>query len=88
MTRVFDEIWNRIISCAGESFYTKTGIKFKYYLNNDKSIITDRTNYKLYKNDFEKAFKLMPIDNPGKINNIVRGPAYIWAILNDKRISM
>jgi hypothetical protein len=29
---------------------------------------------------------MMPIDGPGAIRDLVRGSAYIWAILNDKRI--
>ncbi len=28
----------------------------------------------------------MPVEGPGRINDLVRGPAYIWAILNDNRI--
>ncbi|ADL08862.1 hypothetical protein Toce_2149 [Thermosediminibacter oceani DSM 16646] len=52
------------------------------------AVITDRTNYKLQKSDFSKAFKMMPTDGPGQISNIVRGSAYIWAMLNDQRINM
>lgn len=33
MAETFDEIWNRIVAHAGESFYTKTGKEFKYYVN-------------------------------------------------------
>jgi len=83
----FDKIWAKIISHAGESFYTKTGIEFKYYIKDDY-VITNRTSYKLHKSDFKKAFQMMPIDGPGEIGNIVRGPSYIWGILNDKRINI
>lgn len=81
----FEEIWNWIISNEGETFKTKSGMEFTYKMNND-GLKTSRTDYKLSKTDFKKAYDMLPIDGPGKINNIVRGPAYIWAILNDKRI--
>lgn len=82
---MFNEVWNRIIQNEGATFKTKTGIEFKYEICKD-GLITSRTTYKLSKSDFKKAFDILPLDGPGKINDIVRGPAYIWAILNDKRI--
>lgn len=82
---LFIEVWNRIIENEGNTFKTKTGIEFNYQICKD-GLITSRTTYRLSKSDFKKAFDIMPIDAPGKINSIVRGPAYIWAILNDERI--
>ena len=38
------------------------------------------------KSNIKKAYYKMPIKGPGEINNLVRGPAYIWVILNDSRI--
>jgi len=43
-------------------------------------------SYKLPKSSFKKSVYMMPLDGPGKIKDIVRGPSYIWSILNDKRI--
>ncbi len=37
--------------------------------------------------DFYKAYDLIPINGPGAINNLVRGPANVWVVLHDSRIS-
>jgi hypothetical protein len=36
---------------------------------------------------FRKAYEMVPIKGHGGINEIVRGPAYVWAVLHDARIS-
>lgn len=82
---IFDEVWKRIISNEGVTFITKTGKEFSYTIKGE-GLKTTRTDYRLSKTDFEKAYKMMPIDGPGIISDLVRGSAYIWAILNDKRI--
>lgn len=82
---MFNDIWDRIIKNEGNNFNTKTGIEFNYKICKD-GVITSMTSYRLTKSDFEKAFDMMPLDGPGKISDIVRGSAYIWAILIDKRI--
>lgn len=81
----FDEVWNRIVNNAGEVFKTKTGLDFTYCINGEL-LLPSATNYKISKNDFKKAYAMLPIDGPGQIRDIVRGPSYVWAILNDKRI--
>lgn len=83
----FDEVWNRILKNEGETFYTKKGLEFKYEIDGD-IFLPSRTNYQISKNDFMKAYQLVPIDGPGVINDIVRGPSYIWAVLHDKKISI
>jgi hypothetical protein len=35
---------------------------------------------------FRLAFDRMPLSGPGEINRLVRGPAYIFAILTDRRV--
>lgn len=82
----FEEIWNRIVALAGQTFYTKTGLEFTYEINGD-IFYPSRTDYKISKADFEIAYALVPIDGPGVINNLVRGPASVWAVLHDRRIS-
>ena len=62
-----------------------TGKEFIYSVINN-AIVTNKTNYILSKNDIKKVFNIMPVEGPGRINDLVRGPAYIWAILNDNRI--
>jgi len=70
----------------GMNIYTIKGLRFKYTIEND-CFYPNRTNYRISKSDFKKAYDLVPIDGPGKINSLVRGPAYVWAVLYDKRIS-
>jgi len=82
----FDEVWGRIINKQGQLFYTVTGLEFKFIVEGEY-IITTRTTFRLHKKEFEKAFKYVPISGPSYISKFVRGPAYVWAILHDKRIS-
>jgi len=82
----FEEIWRRILRHEGETFYTKTRLPFTYRIEGNV-LIPDRTGYPLHRSNFEKAYALVPMDGPGEINQIVRGPAYVWAILHDPRIS-
>jgi hypothetical protein len=81
----FDDVWNRIVEHAGEGFSTITGCEFVYTINGDV-FRTNRTDYNIPKNDFLKAFNVWPVNGPGEINQLVRGPAYIWGVLNDERI--
>lgn len=81
----FDLVWERIVKFQGEEFRTKTGKKFTYSIK-AKGLTPSRTDYYLAKINFQKAYRLLPLDGPGKISSIVRGPSYVWAILNDNRI--
>jgi hypothetical protein len=82
----FENIWELVKQFQGQPFQTKKGIKFTYRVENNY-VITNRTNYKIPKNDFKKAYDRVPIVGPGEINTEVRGPSYVWAILYDPRIS-
>jgi len=83
----FEEIWSRIVGYAGEVFRTITGLKFTYEIDGE-GFYPSRTKYRISKTDFRKAYEITPIEGPGAINEIVRGPAYIWAVLHDQRISL
>jgi hypothetical protein len=82
----FDEVWVRILKRAGETFLTKTGIRFTYGVEGDR-LLLNRTSYSLSKRDFMKAYPLVPVKGPSEIASMVRGPSYVWAILHDARIS-
>lgn len=83
----FDEVWSRIIKHAEDTFHTKTGLEFTYTTDKD-GFYPSRTQYRISKHDFQKAYVLVPFKGPGVINNLIRGPAYVWAVLHDKRISL
>jgi hypothetical protein len=80
-----DELWTRIKTYAGDEFKTKTGMPFTYEISGDV-FHSSRTDYNISKAEFQKAFAIVPFDGPGVINRSVRGPAYVWAVLHDKRI--
>jgi len=80
-----DELWRRLTSLEGSEFTTKRGLPFTFTIT-DSSLVTSRTDYPLTRGEFEKALEMWPLDGPGEMNELVRGPAYIWAILNDRRV--
>jgi hypothetical protein len=80
-----DEVWSRIGKVAGESFATKTGEPFTFQITGDV-FHPSRTKHNISKPEFGKALALVPFNGPGVINRTVRGPAYVWAVLHDKRI--
>jgi hypothetical protein len=80
-----DEVWSRIRKVAGEAFETKTGQRFTFEITGD-IFHSSRTKYNIAKTEFGKALALVPFNGPGVINRTVRGPAYVWAVLHDKRI--
>ena len=81
----FEELWQRIVHCAGEEFRTITGVSFAYEII-DNYVVPKHTGYKLAKSQFEKAAALPELTGPGQINQLVRGPSYVFAILTDQRI--
>jgi hypothetical protein len=82
----FAEIWSRITAHTGQTFHTKTGLEFTYTIDG-KTFHPSRTHYNISITNFRKAYELVPLEGPGKINDLVRGPSYVWAVLHDPRIS-
>jgi hypothetical protein len=80
-----DQVWSRIRSLEGQEFQTKTGKPFTYSVSGD-SLTPSRTDYNIGKTEFAKALSKLPLHGPGAINSVVRGPAYVWAILHDPRV--
>ena len=84
-TPSIDEVWHRLKSLQGQDFQTKTGKPFTYELSGNV-FHPSRTIYNVSKDDFRKALILVPFDGPGVIRDAVRGPAYVWAVLHDRRV--
>ena len=80
-----ETLWGRIKALAGQEFETKTGKPFSYEISGN-IFLPSRTKYNITKTDFAKTLELIPLDGPGEISNLVRGSAYIWAVLHDRRI--
>lgn len=90
----FEEIWLRIVEHANETFHTITNLPFTYKVV-DNNVLPYRNvkfvGRKLPRNSFQLVNDSGPYPGPGAINKAtqcasVQGPAFVWAILNDKRI--
>jgi len=82
----FEDVWNRITKHQGEIFHTIRGLKLKYEVKGDK-IYHNRTKPPILKSDFKRIYQKFPIEKPSEIQGLVRGSAYVYAILSDERIS-
>ena len=80
-----DDVWRRLKALEGREFETKTGKPFTFDISGDV-FHPSRTQYNVAKADFLKALDLVPFDGPGVINRLIRGPAYVWAVLHDRRV--
>lgn len=84
MTTV-DTVWNRVKALEGQQFETKTGKPFTFEASG-AVFRPSRTKYNISKADFAKVLELVPVEGPGEISNLVRGSAYVWAVLHDRRV--
>jgi hypothetical protein len=80
----FEEVWQRILSHAGEEFTQIRGGKFTYEVGSG-SIKPDRTNQNIPKSQFQEAISFVPLENTVPVQHL-RGPSYIFAIMMDERI--
>lgn len=74
-------VWYRIKKLEGQELNTKTGLPFTFEVSGDV-LRPSRTDYNISKSEFGKALDLVPFNGPGLVNDLVRGPAYVWAILH------
>ena len=84
----FDDVWDRIRRCAGQTFSTATGLPFTYRVPGEYVRVERQgreINRSLSRTNFEKATAQMPASRPSDIKGR-QGSAYKWAILMDKRI--
>lgn len=78
-------VWRKIAALEGETFHTTSGLEFQYRTA-ENTFFPSRTKYDISKSDFATVLEMAPLEGPGEVNNIVRGPSYIWAVLHDERI--
>jgi hypothetical protein len=81
----WDATWRRIVALEGETFHQKRGKPFQY-THHYGAIHPTTTNRALPRSHFEQAHARLPLNGPGDIQDL-QGPSYIWAILNDSRVS-
>lgn len=82
----FDSVWARILDLRGEFFQTAKGRWFTYKVDDDELSVS-QTDFQIPRSDLALAFNMLPISVSAKLNRLVEGPAYVWAILHDERIS-
>lgn len=84
----FEIIWDNICKHAGEPFQSKRGHPFTYEIASGSVIRVIRPTFErnVSHNVFEEAYSRgLPMDGPGEINDL-QAPAFVWAILHDRRI--
>jgi hypothetical protein len=84
MTADFPKVWHRIEGHAGQTFHQKRGGEFSYIIRGN-CVVPDRTDQQLPRSEFEKAYRLMPLESVVPLQSL-RGPSYLFAILMDERI--
>ena len=77
-------IWEKIKAHEGETFYLASGAPLIYKVEGD-SISHNRTKAKISKASFEKAVAINP-KSTAELQNVVTGPAYVYAIITDERM--
>lgn len=82
---MYETILRRIMNNQGNLFRTITNLPFTYEIDNGYLRVS-RTNYAIPLSDIRVAYNVFPCAGPSGFGNAVRGPSYIWAILNDSRI--
>ena len=82
----FETVWARILELRGEFFRTANGRWFTYKLDGDRLAVS-QSELRLSRSDLETAFNMLPISRSAKLNRLVEGPAHVWAILHDERIT-
>lgn len=80
-----EQVWSRIKSHEGSTFTTRTDLEFTYSVDGDY-LTPSRAKQRIPKLNFETALELAPLHGPGEISDVVRGSAYVWAVLHDPRI--
>lgn len=78
-----ENIWEQIVSRQGDTFYTKKGLPFTYYIKGGE-LFASRRERSITKSTFEKAYRKLlerpeEITGPKKLN--MYGAPYVWAIL-------
>ncbi len=82
----FEDVWNRIRTNRGEVFRTVRGLEFTYKLLGPWVVI-DRTDYRITKRNFQKAYDMLPVGAPEDFGDEVTAKYYVHAVLTDPKIA-
>jgi len=84
MSLAIEDVWNRIVACAGQSFRQIRGKEFTYTACGNY-IALDTTNQNLTRSEVAKALPYLPLTSTAAIQHL-RAPSYVYALLTDPRI--
>lgn len=80
-------VWERIKAHQNQPFKLKGGDPLTYEVVGNTVVVDRSPNHPLHIGQFEKALYRIPVAGPSQLHDL-RGPAYLWAILHDRRIRM
>ena len=84
-----NELWDRIVSLEGETFFTVTGLPFTYKMLGDNRLQPTRNGsgkWIVSKEMVEKANAMLG-GNKTDFNKAIIAPSYVYGILTDRRIA-
>ncbi len=81
-----EQIWSRIVANQGEFFRTHRDRLFTYRIDGDL-LCPSHSELQIPRSDFELTLQMLPVRIPQKLAKHVTGYEYLWAIMNDARIS-
>ena len=85
---LFDEVWRNIQSLSGSPFQLARKKAFTCKAH-EGFLAPSTTNRNLPRSDFARAFAARPLKNVRQVKELgVRGPSYVFAILNDGRVPL
>ncbi|MBW2279282.1 MAG: hypothetical protein JRG76_02315 [Deltaproteobacteria bacterium] len=81
-----DLIWQRIAAHEREFFKSHRDRWFTYRIEGEE-LVPSHSDVRIPRGDFDLALALLPMRIPTKLSRHVTDYEYVWAILNDERIS-
>ena len=82
--QVFDALWERIRSNAGDPVRTKRGNDFTYEVEPGYLTVVE-SGARIPKSQFKKALSQWPQSGPSNMRGVY-GASFVWALLADERI--
>ena len=80
-----DVLWSRIVAYSDEVFHLLGGRSYTYSVSGD-TVHVHTGNADVARRQIETALDRMPLTDPDHLNDL-RDPAYVYTILNDRRIA-
>ena len=88
-TVTFETIWQRIRTCQGMTFATRTGLSFAYEIEGSTALWVNRdgrrVDQRIPKSVFGTAFERVPLENTSAVKDL-RGSSYVYGIMMNARI--